>query len=327
MRLVIASALVLFAAAPLSAQSPCYTENDGNNFNDNVSMGGPNLLLGIRFVAPSALTVTSIEVFTGEGVGPNSVGIWTHDAALNQPLCALGTGTWNMSNANSWQGATLAPSVGLSGGTTYWMVWGPQNGAQASIDVPMATLGQVYRGSFDGGQTWNGPWQFTTDHWKFRLYCGPTVVKTFCTAKPGLSCGTPSIASGGTPSASANAGFVIAAQPARGQRLGVLLYNTRSSPGLPFQGGTLCLPGQQLRRGGPTNSLGTNNQCDGIFAIDMNTFAKGLWVVPPSGSIPANNPAPYLLTIGQNVACQFWGRDTVATGSFLSNGITYTVGP
>jgi len=34
-----------------------------------------------------------------------------------------------------------------------------------------------------------------------------------------------------------------------------------------------------------------------------------------------------LLSPGQDVACQYWGRDSVATGSFLSNGITYTVFP
>jgi hypothetical protein len=327
MRLAAALAFLVLASAPLPAQAPCHAENDGNNFNDLVSMGGPNLLLAIRFVAPAGLTVTSIEVFTGERTGSNSLAIWGHDPALNQPLCSLGSGTWNMSSTNGWQGTTILPSVGLVGGTTYWLVWGPQNFAQASVDLPMATLGQPYRGSFDGGLNWSGPFQFADRHWKFRLICGPGAVKTFCTAKPGLSCGTPSIASGGTPSASANAGFVIAAQPARGNRLGVLLYNIRPFPGAPFQGGTLCLAAQQLRRGGPTSSLGTNGLCDGVFSIDMNTFAQGLWVVPPSGAIPANNPAPYLLTVGQTVACQFWGRDTVPTGSFLSDGITYVVGP
>jgi hypothetical protein len=328
MKIACALALSSLAAAPLAAQAPCHAENDGNNFNDAVSMGGPNILFAIRFAAPANLTVTSIEVFTGEESGQNSVSIWTHDQALNVPVSSLGIGTWDMSFPNGWQGATLAPSISLSSGTTYWFVWGPQEFAQASVDLPMAFPGQVYRASFDGGNSWNGPWQFNTDHWKFRLYCEPPAVTSFCTSKPGLACGMPSIFSVGVSSTSANAGFVIAAQPARGERLGVLHYTPRlGAAAAPFQGGTLCIATQQLRRGGPTSSLGTNNQCDGMFVLDMNTFAKGLWTVPPSGAIPANNPAPYLLTVGQQVFCQYWGRDTVASGSFLSNGVTYTVGP
>jgi hypothetical protein len=35
----------------------------------------------------------------------------------------------------------------------------------------------------------------------------------------------------------------------------------------------------------------------------------------------------YLMNAGQDVYCQFWGRDTVATGSFVSDGIHYTLEP
>ena len=131
----------------------------------------------------------------------------------------------------------------------------------------------------------------------------------------------------GTSSATATSGFVVQAKPARGARLGVLLYNNGAMPGISFQGGTLCVSAQMIRRGGPTDSLGTPGGCDGAFAIDLNTFAQGLWVVPPSGAIPANTPAPFLLTIGQSVWCQFWGRDTLANGSLLSDGLRYAVRP
>jgi hypothetical protein len=46
----------------------------------------------------------------------------------------------------------------------------------------------------------------------------------------------------------------------------------------------------------------------------------------PSGLAP-NNPAAFLQNAGQDVFCQFWGRDSVATGSFVSSGIKYTIGP
>jgi len=156
----------------------------------------------------------------------------------------------------------------------------------------------------------------------------------FCTPKGGLACGTPQIDTTGIPSASATSGFVVHAGPARSCKSGILLYNTTSlASGVPFQGGTLCVAPSGIRRGGPTNSQGTAGgaNCDGEFTLDMNAFAAGAWSVPDCAGLPsglaANNPAAFLLLAGQDVYCQFWGRDSVATGSFLSAGIQYTVEP
>jgi hypothetical protein len=71
--------------------------------------------------------------------------------------------------------------------------------------------------------------------------------------------------------------------------------------------------------------------CDGQFSIDMNAFASVSWIVPdcagnPSG-LPPNNTAPFLATPGQAVYTVFWGRDSVATGSFVSDGLRYFQGP
>ena len=158
-------------SGPLEAQAPCYAENGGDDFNDLVSMGGPSLLLAIKFAAPNDMTVTSMEVFTGEQMGTNTLGIWSHNAVLNRPEVVLSFGMWDMDSMNSWQGPPLPSCVSLSSGQIYWVVWGPQNFSQASVDLPMATLGQEYRGSFDGGMSWSGPFQSNDDHWKFRLYC------------------------------------------------------------------------------------------------------------------------------------------------------------
>jgi hypothetical protein len=102
---------------------------------------------------------------------------------------------------------------------------------------------------------------------------------------------------------------------------------------VPFEGGTLCISANDLRRGGPTDSQGSpgGSTCDGEFALDMNAFAASAWVVPdcagsPSGLAPYN-PAAYLQSAGQEVYCQFWGRDTLATGSFVSSGLRYTIAP
>ncbi len=71
--------------------------------------------------------------------------------------------------------------------------------------------------------------------------------------------------------------------------------------------------------------------CDGEFAIDMNAFAASAWVVPdcagnPSG-LPPNNAAGFLTVPGTTVFAQFWGRDSVATGSYVSDGLSWVVCP
>jgi hypothetical protein len=154
----------------------------------------------------------------------------------------------------------------------------------------------------------------------------------FCTSKSGLACGPPVIVFNGSPSATANSGFEIIVAPAHSCRTGVGLYNTTQSTPMPFQGGTLCIEPQGLRRAGPTNSGGTpGNNCDGAFSIDMNTFTQGLWQPPgcagnPAG-IPANNPAAFLKPPGAIIHYQFWGRDSMATGSLVSDGLSYPQGP
>jgi hypothetical protein len=158
-------------------------------------------------------------------------------------------------------------------------------------------------------------------------------IASFCTSKPGLACGPVSISSSGTPSASAGSGFTISAGPARTCKSGILLYNQAQGTAAPFEGGTLCVEPMGLRRAGSTNSMGTpgGTNCDGQFSIDMNTFASGAWVVPDCAggptATPPNNPAAYLGVPGTPVYTQWWGRDSVATGSFVSNGVSYVVCP
>jgi hypothetical protein len=315
------AALLLFAA-PATAQTLCYAEYDGPIFADNVSMGGPNLLLAIRFVAPSSLTVAKIEIFTGEGTGTNSVGIWSHDGALNQPLASLGSGSWSMSNVNSWQGATMTSAIPLTGGTTYWLAWAPINGSQASVDTSIPGNGQSYMGSFSGGP-WSGPFS-NSNHWKFRLYGScVTPPTTYCTAKVnGLGC-VPFMSFTGTPSASASSGFLAQGNNERNLKNGLLFYGTTGQSAIPFTGGTLCVA-SPVRRTPGTNSGGNPlpaNDCSGVYSIDMNCFAAG-----------ACGGAPFagLKTPGTVVDCQWWGRDPgfpAPNNTSLTNALEYTVGP
>jgi hypothetical protein len=145
---------------------------------------------------------------------------------------------------------------------------------------------------------------------------GGRAPSTFCTAKTGLACGVPMISAAGTPSASATSGFVISAGPARQNKSGLLIYGNTGTNNAVFQGGTLCVR-PPVRRTTTVNSGGTS-LCDGTFAIDMNAFA--------SGNL-GGNPQAYLLLAGSKITAQFWGRDTLATGSFLSDGLIYVICP
>jgi hypothetical protein len=152
---------------------------------------------------------------------------------------------------------------------------------------------------------------------------------TFCTAKPGLLCGLPAISAAGIPSATAASGFVVQALPARACRQGVLIYNSSMVAGVAFQGGTLCVNPMGIRRASPIDSGGSGGlNCDGVFAIDMNAFRSFLHVSMGCAPLPGQtNPAAFLSTPGTDAFAQIWGRDTQATGSFLSNAVGWTIGP
>ena len=53
-----------------------------------------------------------------------------------------------------------------------------------------------------------------------------------------------------------------------------------------------------------------------MFAIDFNAFASGAL---------GGNPLPSIQQPGTRVNAQIWGRDSVATGSFLSDGIEFVM--
>jgi hypothetical protein len=283
-------------------------------------MGGPNLTVAIKFVAPTSFNATAIHVFTGEANGQNGVQIWSHDANLDAPLSVLSSGTWIMSPTNSWQGANLAGAVALSAGSTYWMGWSPINGAQASVDTSIAGNGQSYRGTFTGGAPWNGP--FTgSNHWKFRIFGSCNAPVSYCTAKlNSLGC-IPFIDSVGTPSVSMTSGFVVRGNMVRNQKSGLLFYGVSGRASIPFQGGTLCVS-SPIKRTPGVSSAGAPlpaNDCSGVYQIDMNSFAHGLL---------GGTPLPALLVPGTQVNCQWWGRDpgfAAPNNTTLTDGLEYII--
>jgi hypothetical protein len=148
-------------------------------------------------------------------------------------------------------------------------------------------------------------------------------ITTYCTAKVNsLGC-TPAIGATGFPSASAGSGFTIRCDQVRNNKSGLLLYGSTGTTAIAFQCGTLCVK-SQIRRTPARVSGGTpppDDDCSGVYAIDMNAFAVGAL---------GGAPAQYLTLVGTVVDCQWWGRDpgfAPPCNTTLSAGLQYSVCP
>jgi hypothetical protein len=193
---------VLLTASPAAAQF-CGGVNTDNAFMNNVSMGGPNMLWAMKYVAPHGMTVARIELFTGEAGGTSTIGLWTHDAANNAPLTNVSTGSWSMAFGNGWQGADLPSPVVLGSGTTWWVVWAPINSSQANYS-PTGPLVE-YKHNLNNPTGWNGPW---FNRLKFRMLCAPGWPAPFTTALTVNLDGTATLDVSGAPP-SATEGFTL----------------------------------------------------------------------------------------------------------------------
>jgi hypothetical protein len=159
--------------------------------------------------------------------------------------------------------------------------------------------------------------------WRVRALGQGPLTSTYCIPKTNSAGCVPQIAALGVPRASSFFGFVVASFQMRNQKPGLLLYGTTGAAGIPFQGGFLCV-NPPLRRSVPRSSGGSAlpaNDCTGVYEIDMNAFAQGVYGGAPFGA---------LLVAGTTVQCQWWGRDPgfpAPNGSALSNGLQYSVLP
>jgi hypothetical protein len=237
--------------------------------------------------------------------------------------------------------------VGLAPGTydVFTYAWAPDDPqARTGVSVPGGTGGaQSIGGSWTGGHvqgvtfakhsvTVGGSGELTiviTVASKFASLNGiqiepqaPTcpIPISYCTAKVN-SCGSvPAIGSSGIPSAAAASGFVLTGSKARMAKAGLVLYTPNGPGSSPFQGGLLCVSSQGLRRGSTTASTGGSGPvtCDAAFSMDWASFASGAL---------GGSPQAYLKQVGTKINVQWWGRDTQAAGSYLTNGLEYTVCP
>lgn len=275
--LLLVAVLVLPLGAQVGPSSICQANSNNNNYLSGGSMGGPNLWLAIQITAASTYTATRIEFFTGNSTGLNSVSLWTHDAVTNTPQAMLGQGSWMMAWNRTWQGANLTQPVTLTQGQTYWLMWAPINGAQSSIETNSGGS-LLYRGSFNNGGTWNGP--FMGPQWKLRIYCGaPGHYEVFGTGCAGVTRTIPRLGFWGIPTVGASSQILLTGGvPNDFALLVVGDSNTASGPNpLPFDLGALGAPGCLLRAAPVATVFTPTDAVTGEAVLSL--------AIPPNGAL------------------------------------------
>lgn len=189
---------LLASQAPLRAQQLWHSQNDNNTYG-NLAVGWPAAVLGFRFTAPSAATVTAAQVFTGNATPDlHTLELRAHDPVTGLPGALLGpAGSWNLQHTRSFQGVLLPQPIALAGGQDYWLVWRvqgmfPQHSVAA--DSPSNTLSEV---RVNDGTSWFAVSNLAA---KFRLFTQHAygTSTTFGVGKPGQY-GVPSIAASAWP--------------------------------------------------------------------------------------------------------------------------------
>jgi hypothetical protein len=142
-------------------------------------------------------------------------------------------------------------------------------------------------------------------------------IVTYCTAGTSASGCQAAISSTGRASASAASGFQLLTTGVEGNKSGLYFFGTNGRQAAPWGSGSSfqCVV-PPVKRAGLLNGTGTNGNCDGTFAQDLNA----LW----SGA-PAKNPGA-----GALVQAQLWYRDPQSTSNqatSLSNAIEFAVCP
>jgi len=142
----------------------------------------------------------------------------------------------------------------------------------------------------------------------------------YCTAGTTSSGCVPSISGSGTASASAGSGFTISVSALEGQKPALLFYGIDNSGFAPTPWGAsssyLCVKSPKQRTGSH-NSGGTAGACNGVLALDWNTYR--------AAHLSALG-APF--SAGEHVYAQAWFRDPPSPKTtMLSNALEFVVGP
>ena len=307
-------ALAAFASTQLaSAQcvKPCWGLNDDLVYDSRVSTGGPNLSIGFKIRLPTTTPAQRLEVFTGKQSGNASVAIWSHDSSGNKPLTQLNIGSYQQDKTVTWQGANLPTPQILLANTDYWFVWTMPSSSQSPIKQTNPTKSGIeYRGSFDGGKTWNGP--FTSYDWKLRIWCCQKAQGSFTYF--GSACGPkgqmPTLSNTGIPTVGKS--YVVTAQGASPTMPAILTLGASKTQWGPF-----TLPFD-------LTSVGASG-CSILCSVDVT----GAGQTDGKGSVNFNIPVPNQPTLtGVQFHHQIWVFDATVNklGIAFSQGGTVTLG-
>jgi hypothetical protein len=154
----------------------------------------------------------------------------------------------------------------------------------------------------------------------YALRIEPGAPVSYCTAGSSANGCQALLSASGTASASAPSGFVLMAAGVEGKKEGIFLFGANGRQANPWGNGTSyqCVVPPVVRT--PViPASGTNGQCDGSFAFDLNA----LWC--PSCPKGQKNPGS-----GALAQAQLWYRDPASTSNqttSLSDAIEFGVGP
>lgn len=146
--------------------------------------------------------------------------------------------------------------------------------------------------------------------------CQPLLV--YCTASTTTHGCTPQITGTGTASASQSSGFTISVAGVEGQKNGLIFYGISPTAVAWAIGNTsyVCVA-PPVQRTPITNAGGTLASCDGVLALDFNTYMA---------ANPTSLGGPF--AAGQEFYAQGWFRDPGAVkGTNLSNGLRFRLSP
>jgi endonuclease I len=161
------------------------------------------------------------------------------------------------------------------------------------------------------------------DHpeWVNCLYNGAcTVAVAYCTSSTTTNGCVPAISASGSPSVTANSGFVLSALSVEGQRSGLIFYGTSGAANSVWAIGStsfLCVKAPTQRMNS-LNSGGANNTCTGVLSTD---WLNWLSTHPNALGQPFSSS-------GVVVRAQAWFRDPPAPKTTnLSDGLEFVTLP
>jgi catechol 2,3-dioxygenase-like lactoylglutathione lyase family enzyme len=242
-------------------------------------------------------------------------------SSFDSTLGAAPDGSGGVYVGGDTEGSLGGPSAGLDDtwlarydnlGNQIWIRQFGTSGDERAYAAAADGSGGVHVGGWTNSN-FGGLHKGDGDAWLAR-YDGCGVNSIYCTAKTNSAGCVPSIATSGTPSASAGSGFTIKTSNVLDNKFGKHYYSTTGANKAPFQGGFLCLEPPLVRT--PVQNSGGASPCGGVYVIDFNAYIA-------SGKDPSLVP-------GQQVWVQTWSRDpgfAPPNNTSLSDAVSFTLCP